>query len=81
MGRSDPLLQIAVQKESSKADLVVVGKARPHRVVDWLLGNMARGLVAGLDCDVLVVPDDYHVDGTGAAAGAQAERMGPGAMA
>ena len=80
MGRGDPVAQITVQKESSKADLVVVGKARPHAMVDWLLGSMARGLVAGLDCDVLVVPHDYHVGGAAGTATTQ-QPMGPRAMA
>ena len=61
-GRTAPIGQITVQKESSQADLVVVGKSRPNPVVDWLLGSLARGLVAGLNCDVLVVPHDYPAD-------------------
>lgn len=80
MGRGDPVAQIAVQKESSKADLVVVGKARPHALVDWLLGSMARGLVAGLDCDVLVVPHDYAVGGAAGMATTW-QPMDPRAMA
>jgi nucleotide-binding universal stress UspA family protein len=79
-GRGDPVLQVRVQKESSKADLVVVGKARPHVLIDWLLGSMARGLVAGLDCDVLVVPHDYHAAGAAAAAPIHPPR-GPRALA
>ena len=80
MGRGDPVVQITVQKQASKADLVVVGKSRPHAVVDWLMGSMARGLVAGLDCDVLVVPHDYHTAGPAGPSKAGSP-MGPGAMA
>ena len=80
MGRGDPVVQITVQKQASNADLVVVGKSRPHAVVDWLMGSMARGLVAGLDCDVLVVPHDYHTAGSAGPSKAGSP-MGPGAMA
>ena len=79
-GQGDRVVQITVQKERSQADLVVVGKARSQGVVGWLLGSMARGLVAGLDCDVLVVPHDYHAAGAVGSATAQ-QPMGPRAMA
>ena len=62
-GRKGPVGQITVQQESSHADLVVVGKSRPPLLANWLAGSMAHELVAGLDCDVLVVPHDYHAPG------------------
>ena len=43
-------------------------------------GSMARGLVKGLDCDVLVVPHDYHAAGAVGSA-TEGSPMGPGAMA
>ena len=81
-GRSDPVLQTTVQQESTNADLVVVGKARRPLFVDWLLGSMARRLIGGVDCDVLVVPHDYHMAGTGNEKGASAQQpVGPRALA
>lgn len=79
-GRGDPVVQTTVQQESTNADLVVVGKSRVPLLVDALMGSMARGLVAGLDCDVLVVPHDYHTTTAGTATAIPPENLGQRAM-
>lgn len=83
-GQSDVAAQTSVQQESSDADLVVVGKSRPPAMLNWLTHSMAHQLVAGLRCDVLVVPHSYHAParaGAGAAVATKPHQVGPSAVA
>ena len=59
IGAGDPARQLAVQQESSGADLVAVGHTRRPAWVEFLVGGVAQRLVGGIGCDLLVFPRDY----------------------
>lgn len=59
IGMGDMARQLAVQQESSGADLVALSHRRRSLVMDALLGSVARRLLGGVGCDVLVYPHDY----------------------
>lgn len=59
----DRARQLAVQRHRSGADLVALAQPRRGWLADMLRGSVARQLLAGVDCDVLVHPlDDLRVD-------------------
>lgn len=60
----DVVQEVAAYQQRSGADLVALAQRRRSRLLDFLLGSMARRLLGSLACDVLVYPQDY----TGAAA-------------
>lgn len=58
IGQGDPARQAAVQQQASGAELLVVGKQRRSRLVDFLLGSTAQRVLRMATADVLVVPHD-----------------------
>lgn len=60
IGRGDPAQQIAIQQESTGADLVVIGKTRRSALADFFHGSVAQRFLRFGGCDVLVVPHDHR---------------------
>ncbi|WP_219215364.1 universal stress protein [Variovorax boronicumulans] len=58
IGQGDPARQAAVQQQASGAELLVVGRQRRSRFVDFLLGSVAQRVLRMATADVLVVPHD-----------------------
>ncbi len=67
-GQGEPARQISVQQESSKADLIVVGKERRSTLVDFLFSSVAQRVTQWARSDVLVVPNDYRAPSSATAA-------------
>ena len=59
-GQGEPARQISVQQESSKADLIVVGKERRSTLVGFAFRSVAQRVTQWARSDVLVVPNDYR---------------------
>ena len=58
VGGQDLARQLVVQQERVGADLIVLGHRRRGLLTETLRGAVARRLLQGVRCDVLVVPHD-----------------------
>ena len=58
VGAQDLARQLVVQQERVGADLIVLGHRRRGLLTETLRGAVARRLLQGVRCDVLVVPHD-----------------------
>ena len=58
LGAQDLARQLVVQQERVGADLIVLGHRRRGLLTETLRGAVARRLLQGVRCDVLVVPHD-----------------------
>jgi nucleotide-binding universal stress UspA family protein len=67
-GRAEPARLTVVQQEASKADLIVVGKARRSALHDFLVGSAAQRITQWSSSDILVVPSGYRSPSSAAAA-------------
>jgi nucleotide-binding universal stress UspA family protein len=67
IGHGDPAHQIAIQQESTGADLVVIGKARRSALADFFYGSVAQRFLGVGNGDVLVVPHEHRTSSQAAA--------------
>lgn len=56
VGRGEPGRQAVLRQQQIDADLLVVGRRRSSRLVDFMLGSTARQVLRRATSDVLIVP-------------------------